>query len=140
MRCLVLALVALTCSACGLRTYFAGPKFADYESVPPGKARLYVYRPDWHWLGPALEVDVDGVPLADLDGATYVSVLVTPRTFKVWARLRETDRFDRVAARAGHTVFCLYTDASVLYCSEDRAEHEKLKHCRRAGPEGEWDP
>ena len=164
MRYLALLFAALVSAGCGLGTYFEGPKFTDYEPVPADKARLYIYRPEWHWMSADLTVGVDGITLAELKGATYVSVLITPRklplNYKVTAQFQNVlagldphghdPLIQRVEARAGQTVFCEFTqelgtpgspaERRWLYCSEDPAEHEALKHCRRTGPEGDWDP
>ena len=162
MRGVSVLVAALACAGCGLGTFFEGPEFVDYAPAPPDKTRLYVYRPEWHGVTTDLTVDIDGTILADLNGATYVSVLVeprkSPRSYTVRA---EFDAFmanhepamDRIKARPGHTVFCAYaeelspftgvpTGQRWLACSEDPAEHEALKHCRQAAldADGGWDP
>ena len=159
MRGLTL-LLGLLCCGCGLGTWFEGPKFAD-EPVPPDKARIVIYRPEWHWIAIDLRIGVDGTMLADLNGATYVSVLVTPRqlprSFKLTAKFESlwkvilggSEGFTRrVEARPGETIYCEYTsDASNslveqrwFYCSTDPKEHEARAQCRRTGPQGLWDP
>jgi hypothetical protein len=116
-------------------------RFAE-ASIPPGQARLYVYRAR-ESTGPkdAGTVTLNAHPLAALGRGEYVSVVLPPGTIQLRAGREEA--FARVSPepielRPDQAVFCsLAADLSaslVLWtfaCGRDPEQHAALRSCRR---------
>jgi len=110
--------------------------------VPPGKARLYVYRArDSSGPRDAGTVTVNTHPLAALGRGEYVTVVVPPATIRLRAGKEEDFAGvspEPIELMEGQIAFCaLAADLSesfVLWtfrCSRKLAEHPELPGCRR---------
>ncbi|HXZ85958.1 MAG TPA: hypothetical protein VEI82_10765 [Myxococcota bacterium] len=122
----------------------ASPPEARFSEapIPPGQARLYVYRARQS-SGPkdAGTITVNAHPLAVLGRGEYVSVVLPPGTIRLRAGREEA--FARVSPepielQADRALYCaLAADLSaslVLWtfaCSSDAGEHAELRACRR---------
>jgi hypothetical protein len=110
--------------------------------VPPGRARLYVYRAR-EAPGPkdAGTVTLNAHPLAALGRGEYVSVVLPPGT--VLLRAGREEAFARVSPEpielgADQAVYCaMSADLSLsfvlwtFHCTRDPEDHEPLQSCRR---------
>jgi hypothetical protein len=119
-------------------------RFTDYAAIPPGQARLYVYRPA-RAAGPhdAGGVTLDSRPLVALDKGEYVSVVLEPGPHVLAAGVSEVSRLARlpsrtVALRADRATFCSLSAEAAgplvvwdLHCSGDAEVHAELRACRR---------
>jgi hypothetical protein len=116
-------------------------RFAE-AAVPPGQARLYVYRAS-DASGPrdAGTITVNARPLAALGRGEFVSVVLPPSTIFLRAGKEETFARispDPIVLLPDQAVLCaLSADLSmslVLWtfrCSREPAEHPALRSCRR---------
>jgi hypothetical protein len=118
--------------------------FTNYAPIPPGQARLYVYRPESS-AGPhdAGGISVDKRPLASLDKGAYVSVVLEPGAHEFAAGVSAGPRLARLPSRtielrADRATYCSLSaelDGLVvlwdLDCGSDPEAHRELRSCRR---------
>lgn len=150
----VIVSLALSLAAC---TTPSGPPFADYDPIPPGGSRLYVYRPSYTrsaWQ--RLEVTVNGQPLTDLADGGYVSVVLPPGGYRVAAGfhgmwVRSEDLYRKIYLHADEAIYCSFTSeyhlmpqylSHELECSDEPVAHPDLWRCSRDEVEenARWKP
>ena len=135
--CISLGLLALGCAR--------GPTFADYEQIPGGQGRVYVYRPGVYsdWLADA-DFEIDGKPVADLSAGGYATVLVKPGSYEIRAYFDQLGPdftppvSDRVRVAAGSATFCRFSSGHnvvmthwMIECSDDPEAHAEIRECKR---------
>lgn len=90
---LILLIVALALAGCAAAT---GPLFQQASSPEPGKALIYIYRPNSFVLSARTAyLHVNAKKVADLSTEGYTKILLEPGTYK----LRQTWPFDLVGFR-----------------------------------------
>jgi hypothetical protein len=116
--------------------------FASDAPIPPGQARLYVYRPETP-VSPAQPnlVWLDGRELAALAPNAYVTLALSPGTHRLDASLHPPDIANATRGRAvdlhpDRATYCRLFGVPSIYgtrwdvrCSDDAEEHADLRSC-----------
>lgn len=122
--------------------------FTGYAAIPPGQARLYVYRPESATSTPRARVAVklDARPLVELGRDEYASVALPPGEHRLAPRPMPARSLELHAGRATYCRVLAIQEGLVLVwdlrCSENPDEHADLRACSAAALDRtvDWQP
>ena len=111
--------------------------FADYAPIPPGQARLYVYRPETSTSTPraGVSVSIDGRPLTLLARDEFATVALPPGEHRVTAN-RTARPVELAADRATFCRILATSTGGVLLwdirCGASQEANAALRECSAA--------